>query len=253
MEAIPWPLFAASLALVGCAETPSDSGALAEVVRIEAGSFLMGCEADTPGCEVDAQPAHEVRLSAFEIGTTEVSVDDYRACLDDGACTEPIATGSSEPDAPITGLHRGLAEDYCTWAGGRLPTEAEWERAARGSDARTYPWGEAEPHCGRAWTRGCGDSPLVAVDAELDGASPDGLLHMAGNAFEIVSDSYDPAYYEDSPSQDPTGSDADQVHLFRGGQQWDEPLALATFRRIPSVREAACSLCGVRCAWDVGP
>lgn len=220
-------------------------------VRFEAGSFTMGCEAEQRGCATDAQPAHEVRLSAYELGATELSVESYQACVDAGACRSPTGFGAGVDHAlPVTGLHRSDAEAACAFLGGRLPTEAEWERAARGTEARTFPWGEEAPDCGRAWTRACG-APLVAAEADLDGATPEGARHLAGNAFEFVSDGYDPGYYEVSSKQDPTGPEADSVHTVRGTHTWADPMSLAAWRRLPAVQEADCPLCGVRCAWDL--
>lgn len=239
--------------LSACAEAPRDTGhaGYPDRIRIEAGSFTMGCDAGTEGCVSDAQPAHEVRLSTYELGRTELTRDSYQLCVDAGTCRPPMHLDvGDDPALPVTGLHRSDAETACAFFGGRLPTEAEWERAARGTDARPFPWGEAAPDCGRAWTRACG-APLVAAEAELDGASPEGLLHLSGNAFEFVSDGYDPDYYEVSHTDDPTGPDTDSVHTVRSSHTWSDPWSLAAFRRLPAVQEADCPLCGVRCAWEL--
>lgn len=121
-----------------------------EMVHIPAGKFWMGCKSDVDqSCEDDEKPGREVDLDAFRIDTYEVSVADYRQCVEAGACSEQNLTKyeschwnkSDRADHPINCVDWNQARSYCQWAEKRLPSEAEWEKAARGDDGRTYPWG----------------------------------------------------------------------------------------------------------------
>src|SRR5262245_21971401 len=118
----------------------------AGMVRIPAGAFTMG-----GGDEADERPARRVFVSAFEIDRDEVTRADYLRCVAAGACAAPDAPDPPDapPDAPITGVSWRDADHYCRFLGKRLPSEAEWEKAARGSDGRVYPWGNA-PDCAQA-------------------------------------------------------------------------------------------------------
>jgi formylglycine-generating enzyme required for sulfatase activity len=139
---------------------------------------------------------HEVDVPAFAIDRTEVSQLDYDRCLDAGACTAPRQGFNPDfyPDYPVVWVTWEQASAYCAWAGKRLPTEAEWEKVARGTDGRAYPWGDSPLDCARANTHGCaGETELV--DSHPTGASPYGVLHLLGNAGEWVADWYQPDYY----------------------------------------------------------
>jgi len=189
-----------------------------DTVDVPAGSFLMGCNADVDDdCDDDEKPQHEVNLSAFSIDRTEVTQDQYAACVGAGACTAPACPWDcSHGDYPATCLDRGQAESFCNWAGKRLPTEAEWEKAARGTKALKFPWGNDAADCTRTNMAGCGEGPMP-VGSLPDGKSPYGALDMAGNVVEMVSDYYDASYYASSPTDDPTGPDSGTRYGGRGG------------------------------------
>jgi formylglycine-generating enzyme required for sulfatase activity len=188
------------------------------------GPFWRGCntEKDTL-CTGEETPARCITLSAFEIDATEVTQAAYARCVAAGGCTtthqrldpscvyDPLRT----PDLPIACVDWSEADTYCRWAGKRLPTEAEWEKAARGTDARIYPWGNNPPTCELANETGCGRG-LTAV-GQASGRSPYGVADMAGNVWEWVADAYQQNYYASAPDRDPKGPAQGQGRIARGG------------------------------------
>ena len=205
---------------------------ITEEVFIPAGTLQMGCEYPLELCSNNERPLHTVYLDAYYIDKYEVTNARYKACVDAGRCGSPGESSSySRPsyyDNPtyanypfINNVSWHLANEFCTWAGKRLPTEAEWEKAARGSsDTRKYPWGNTEP-----------DSTLLNYDWNIGdttevgsypaGASPYGVMDMAGNVWEWVNDWYQPNYYSVSPGSNPQGPDAGDYRVLRGGA-WDQ-------------------------------
>ncbi len=167
----------------------------------------------------EEKPAHSVTLDAFWIDRTEVTNAQYRQCVEAGACEEPTCWDNADlnaPDQPVVCVTWDDAQAYAGWAGGRLPTEAEWEKAARGTDGRLYPWGENAPDCQTANFKGCvGRTPTVG--SQPGGASPYGALDMAGNAWEWVADWYDETYHGDAPVQNPQGPASGERRVLRGG------------------------------------
>jgi formylglycine-generating enzyme required for sulfatase activity len=182
------------------------------------------------------RPEHPVELDAYYIDQYEVTLALYRKFLDSGKHDSPPTwddeAATTVGDRPAIGMKWADAEAYCTWAGKRLPTEAEWEKAARGTDARRYPWGSMQPFVDIAnYNRGLWVSEaitLAAVTSGLEGMSvrhglkeggksPYGLNHMAGNAAEWVADWYDRDYYQNSPKKNPTGPAQGEKRVLRGG------------------------------------
>ncbi len=172
-------------------------------VAVPAGPFVMG--ADRHG-EADERPRHTLTLPAFRIDRLEVSNAQYQRCMTAGACTAPrdCSPRTHRPEQPVVGVSWTQARAYCAWAHGRLPTEREWEKAARGPDGRTYPWGEERPDDTRAVFGRSGHSGSPdGVGLRPRGASPYGALDMAGNVWEWTESPYDPYAYR-HPNREPT-------------------------------------------------
>jgi formylglycine-generating enzyme required for sulfatase activity len=209
----------------------------------------MGCNAEVDDqCDDDENPMHIVALSAFEIERTEVTQAAYTACVLDGGCEPPsCAWDCDRTDFAASCVDFGQAKDYCAWSGRRLPTEAEWEKAARGSEGLKYPWGNTEPDCELANMAGCGEEaePVGSFEA---GASPYGVLDLAGNMVEMVADWYDATYYASSPASDPPGPGSGQRYVGRGGGfKSDAKWLRASKRDWYDLTDAGASL-GFRCA-----
>jgi formylglycine-generating enzyme required for sulfatase activity len=229
-------LFAAFLsmeiALAGCGPTPApektassagdtwtrpEDGAV--MIYVPAGEFLMGSTDDDPDAIGDEKPRHAVYLDAFWIDKTEVTNAQYRQCVEAGGCDEPDCWDDNDynaPDQPVVCVTWDDAGAYAAWVGGRLPTEAEWEKAARGTDGRVYPWGDSAPDCETTNHADCTGRP-GAVGSYPAGASPYGGLDVAGNVWEWVADWYDDGYYERSPLRNPPGPDSGIFRVLRGG------------------------------------
>src|SRR3990172_723853 len=188
---------------------------------VPAGSFMMGSESG----DSDESPVHQVTLDAYWIDQTLVTNAMYAMCVDAGKCEPPKETKSHTRDSyfgksqfdnyPVIYISWSNASDYCTWVGGRLPTEAEWEKAARGTDGRTYPWGEGISSNLANYNKKIDDT--TEVGSYPAGASPYGALDMAGNVWEWVHDWYSATYYEISPSFNPTGPSSGDLRVLRGG------------------------------------
>ncbi len=171
-------------------------------VLVAAGAFIMGADADG---EPDERPRHTRTLPAFRIDRTEVSRESWSRCVRAGRCQDAWARATwTDRRAPVTSVTWFMARDYCRWAGGRLPTEAEWEKAARGTDGRTFPWGAEPPTPARAvYGQRMNVGQPAAVGTHPTGASPYGALDMAGNVWEWTATVYDPYGYR-SPTTEAT-------------------------------------------------
>jgi len=218
------------------------------MVYIPAGEFNMGSNTGDP----DERPQLRVYLDAFYIDKTEVTDAQYRKCVEAGACDTPGKTtyydNADYAQPPVVYVSWSDADAYCRWAGKRLPTEAEWEKAARGIGTRTYPWGEGID-CDHAQYNECGGQ-TVPVGSKLKGASPYGALDMAGNVWEWVADWYDSGYYRESPARNPPGPGSGTLKVLRGGS-WDHDQGFARCAsRSGLVPSAKNSYVGFRCAKD---
>lgn len=232
-DTFPWPTPAGTTDLkcdtIGEYWSTSRDNSLA--MCVPAGEFTMGASDSDPDAGPDEKPAHKVNLDAFWIDRTEVTNAMFARCVSQGGCDpRPERRGTTGvaslkhlnyyydaefANYPVLTYEAKDAADYCEWAGRRLPTEAEWEKAARGTDARQFPWGEGK-ECTRGSFFGCTED-TTTVDGPMAGASPYGALNMAGNVWEWVADQYASDYYANSPSTNPTGPAQGQGNVRRGG------------------------------------
>ena len=223
---------------------------------IPAGLFWMGCNSTVDSdCYGNESPYHEVTLSGYYIDKTEVTQGEYKKCVDAGECNtpsdnwDPIVT----PNRPVVYVDWNDATAYCAWAGKRLPTEAEWEKAARGTDGRKYPWGNEDATCDYAVMddggNGCGTGSTWDVCGKSPaGDSPYGLCDMAGNVWEWVSDWYGSDYYSNSPSSNPTGPDSGSGRVRRGGSFVNDYDGLRASNRIVDYPSYDSGNLGFRCS-----
>jgi formylglycine-generating enzyme required for sulfatase activity len=223
-----------------------------EVVFIPAGEFLMGT--NESGFRDDEDPEHSVYLNDYWIHKYEVTNAQYGECIQAGLCDADLED-YPEDNYPAVFVSWQEANDYCQWAGGRLPTEAEWEKAARGEESLyPFPWGEGVD-CSLATFAGC-VSGNVPVGSYPDGVSPYGGLDMAGNVWEWVADWYDPNYYERSPAINPQGpenNDYANYRVIRGGSWNHEEFALHVTVRFGMRPTSHKSGIGFRCVFDEAP
>ncbi|MCX5866749.1 MAG: SUMF1/EgtB/PvdO family nonheme iron enzyme [Proteobacteria bacterium] len=263
------------------------------LILIPAGEFMMGCKGAgfnqnrnnqqqdrrdnlDPGyadrqCQEDENPYHRVWLDAYYIDKFEVTLDHYARCARAGKCPEPGKVGycnwgqPGKGDHPVNCVDWNQAGAYCEWTGKRLPTEAEWEKAARGTEGRIYPWGnEFDCHRGNFDDEKDRDPELIPGGPDCDGykttapvgrfsagASPYGVMDMAGNVWEWVSDWYGDNYYRDTTSRNPSGPAGGTVRSLRGGGWYSNAtFLLRTSRRGWADPNYQGDHYGFRCARD---
>ena len=253
----------------------------AEMVYVPGGTFQMGsseeelnvafemcdqylgngrCQRSRFG---DESPQHQVTLDSFWIDQTEVTTAQYARCVDSGICAPadcfhefPILA----PDQPVGCVSWFDAEDYCEWAGACLPTEAEWEYAARGPQGFSFPWGNAfdpsranycDVNCTYRWrddTFDDGFSWPAPVGSFPAGVSWCSAMDMAGNNWEWVADWYDSEYYANSPEFNPQGPDSGSRRVLRGGSCHFFPPYLRSARRSGNLPDSIYASGGFRCA-----
>ena len=221
-------------------------------VFIPGGTFAMGThDHDRSG------PVHEVTLSPYCLDRTEVTVQAFERCVREAGCPWGFTNGSCDveraPDHPMGCVTWDEAARYCELAGARLPTEAEWEFAARGTDGRPFPWGQAPPRDQLCWSGVAPRDASCPVGSFASGASPFGVLDMAGNLYEWVLDEYVP--YSSDAARDPRiAPEPGRRKGLRGGTyaQTDLVLMHATVRYGDSPTERSRGT-GIRCASDAVP
>jgi formylglycine-generating enzyme required for sulfatase activity len=245
---------------------------------VPAGEFQMGCDPANKfnySCDSDELPLHTVYLDDFYIDIFEVTNAQFSSVVNEhGNQKESVVTwlyyGSQDfvrvhlsqdvwkadsgyEDHPVVGVSWYGARAFCEWRGSRLPTEAEWEKAARGAnDTRAYPWGDQKPSCSLANFLGCvgGTSP---VGSYPQGASPYGVLDMAGNVHEWLNDWYQSDYYIQSPTSNPLGPTSGSRKVYRGGiyiSPWH--LLRVSFRTATFGPGSYTKYSGIRCAASPG-
>jgi formylglycine-generating enzyme required for sulfatase activity len=259
---------------------PSPSAPSSDMVHVPAGEFTMGSDKG----DSDEQPVHTVYLDAFYIDETEVTNAQFAQFLNeqsnqeeggvtwldigDEDCLITESGGQHQPrsgysDHPVIEVSWHGARAYCQWAGKRLPTEAEWEKAARETDGRTYPWGndfdcrkgnfddeqEIDDYVVPGGPNCDGYVRTAPVGSYPDGASPYGALDMAGNVWEWVADWYDSGYYAASPESNPEGPASGDYRVLRGGSWgYDVVASVRAANRGRNIPDATFLNVGFRCA-----
>ncbi len=218
-----------------------------EMVLVPGGAFYYGCsltETDV-NCRDEEPPGRILSLPTFLIDRLEVTRAEYLACMEQGACSPPNYRDcqldlSTWPRRPVSCLHPYQAEEYCAFRGKRLPTEFEWEKAARGTDGRIYPWGNSPELCGRVHQKKgsdcASDSEQLNVGSFPENQSPYGALDMAGGVSEWVEGSFSTKY---------------PVPVHRGGRWGDRYDALRCSHRMRAHVKDLPQFIGTRCARDL--
>jgi formylglycine-generating enzyme required for sulfatase activity len=266
---------ALGLGLALAQKAPKEKPVPPGMVLVPAGEFIMGMSADDAlkecrkfygdkcGSEgpLNEGPVHKVYLDAYSIDKREATQEDYDKCVAAGKCkANNKHDGFTGPRQPVVGVTWDDAKSYCSWAGKRLPTEAEWEKAARGPDGRMYPWGNefdgkkanfCDKNCSSefaAWDDGY--AKTAPVGSYPSGASPYGALDMAGNVWEWTADWYQDDYYKNSPAKNPKGPDTGAYRVLRGGSWFDTTYDLRVAGRVYAYPPIQFFNIGFRCAGD---
>ena len=236
-----------------------------DMIRFDRGAFRMGCpRRDDPDCEPDERPTR-VALSRFFLDPREVTVAEYARCVERGKCSKldlsrcfvwtdnafkrgaPLPEPLTRPDHPIVCVNWHQAARYCQSLGKQLPTEAEWERAAAGTNRRRFPWGDQPPTCARAHHDGCGEHTRP-VGLRPAGATPEGVHDLAGNVSEWVYDWYTKKSDRNFRVPDPVGPLFGEVRVVRGGSYYEGASTLRNAYRYALNPESGFTTVGFRCA-----
>jgi formylglycine-generating enzyme required for sulfatase activity len=230
------------------------------LLYVPGGEFVMGSNTGAFPAWEDHKPEHSVFLDAFWIDKTEVTNAMYAKCVQDGQCNPPSHISSSTRDRyygnpefdnyPVIWVTWNTANKYCEWAGRRLPTEAEWEKSARGESAFIYPWGNEELDSNRL--NNSGDDTTEVGKYPL-GASPYGALDMAGNVAEWVADWYSETYYQNLISTNPLGPSSGTERVIRGGTYGSGSSFYSAYDRNGIIPGGSAPYYGIRCAMSATP
>ncbi|HSN94709.1 MAG TPA: SUMF1/EgtB/PvdO family nonheme iron enzyme [Anaerolineaceae bacterium] len=240
-----------------------------DMVVIPAGAFWLGCDPahnDSLGCTEDELPSQSVELPEFKIDIFEVTNAKYAKCVQAGACTAPSSLSSETrenyfdnpefADYPVIFVSWKQADAYCTWAGKRLPTEAEWEKATGWGDSKlAFPWGDHTPTCDVTNARLDADLKNCTGDTQPVGHYPSGagiweVMDMTGNVWEWTANRYLPDYRPGAPEETLTGAPSDLYRVVRGGG-WDSaPANLLISSRSFDPEFHSSNNLGFRCAAD---
>ncbi len=254
---IIWILILSMLAMLGCvslgvnrSKKAAQTNFASPLIYIGPSTFQMGSREG----QHDEYPIHEVEIDGYYIEKYEVSYKQYYQCVEAGACREPAYTHdfSDHPDLyehPVVGVTWNDAETYCQWIDRRLPTEAEWEYAAKGDNNQSYPWGHAHlPEYTN--TRGDDDGYLESAPVKefKKGASSKNILQMSGNAAEWVYDYYSEDFYAKGSHQNPKGASSGREKIVRGGSYQDPPYNVRASSRNSLPPTKYSQVIGFRCA-----
>lgn len=218
-------------------------------ISIPAGEFIMGSGEDQRSDNIQ----HRIYLDAYWMDRLEVTNAMYAGCLQAGACTHPANYDTyfgvwAYRDYPVVYVNWYQADQYCRWAGRGLPTEAQWEKAARGTDGRRYPWGDQLPNPRLVnFNLSLIGEPVPVYRYPL-GASPYGVLNMSGNVREWIADWYGEFYYQSSPATDPTGPSTGTERSLRSGSYAEDQQQISVYTRFKHEPGSAGLSRGFRCA-----
>jgi formylglycine-generating enzyme required for sulfatase activity len=252
------PINAMTLAALP-AEIVDDNGVTMHL--IPAGEFTMGSESGA----TDEKPVHQVYLNAFYMDIYEVTNAAYNSCVDAGYCTLPKNISSDTRsdyyntavynDFPVINVDWNQAKAYCEWRSANLPTEAQWEKAARGTEIRVYPWGDniscSYANHYEAFTECDSNADTTRVGSYEDGKSQYGIYDLAGNVWEWTADWYLGTYYQNSSSSNPQGPETGQYRVLRGGSWRNGSDDIRSTRRFSAATDNFGEVFGFRCVLNI--
>lgn len=234
---------------------PGDACEFKNMQLVPSGLFTRGQDKQSD------EPIKNINLRGFYIDPKEVTNQDYAECVKQGKCSPPKDSASATRSSyygddkyknfPVINVTWEQAKAYCLFRGKRLPSEAEWEKSARGLDRKTYPWGDSTPTCEQAQSKACTEKDTLEAGTRTKGQSPYGALDMAGNVREWVADYYKDAYYKDSPDENPKGPNKGTERVIRGGSFKSESSMLRVSARDKAKPTEFANDLGFRCAQSI--